>query len=889
MTSDASRLSRIDTPWSILRRAHEGSDDTVQRARQSLLDRYGGAVRRYLGAVLRDQEAADEVFQEFALRLVRGDFRTADPERGRFRSFVKTALHNLIVDFRRKASRHAKFSLDDAAAVASEPAESPDDLFLKSWSQELLDRSWTHLREIERAGGAPYYAALRLLVDDPGWSSDEIASRVSSQLGRPFAAGNARVVIHRAADVRRPARDRGRRFAQSAAAEKLSRNWGAELASLLQECAGPAVSGYRSHRRRRGIALLMNQRTTHPRFTLRQASVPTLTRRGGARRRRRPARGRQRPAAARSVGDYELLEEIARGGMGVVYKARQKSLDRIVAVKMIRDSALASPEDVARFQSEAAAAARLQHPHIVAIHEVGQHAGRHFFSMDYIEGVSLASQARDNPFAPAAAATMVQTIACAVQAAHDQGILHRDLKPSNVLIDAHGQPHVTDFGLAKRLQGDSRLTGSEQILGTPAYMPPEQARGERGQVGFASDVYSLGAILYELLTGRPPFRGESPVATIRQVLESEPLSPRRLNPAVSRDLETICLRCLVKEPARRYTSAQALADDLRRLLVGEPIRARRITAIERSVKWARRRPTIAALLAAVLLLAVVGVSGILWQWRRAVAANDQLGQALAVKSRLLTETEAAKNQAEQSARTSQRAAEILTETFQGVDRLGLVTDFFLEGSQASTAEVRSLAVLNRAAARVHEFADEAPAKARLMDTLGIVFMSLGRMEEAASLLEGSLRIRSSQAATDDEALAEKLAETRTYLGTLRFVQGRHEEAAALAEAVLASGHVRLDEDVVALLLGMLRMETAESDDTIREVGRLVLAATDERRAWAPKGTGSGRCCWPTWQRSSVARNEHPESLVLALQAQESVRRVAGAIICTPSSASGLPA
>lgn len=198
MTSEPSRLSGIDTPWSILRRAHDGSDHSIQWARQALLDRYGGAVRRYLRAALRDEEAANEVFQEFALRLVRGDFRAADPSRGRFRSFVKTALHNLIVDFRRKASRDAKFSLDDAAAVASQPAESFDDLFLKSWSQELLDRSWTHLREIERAGGAPYYAALRLLVDDPGLSSDEIASRVSSQLGRPFAAGNARVVIHRA-------------------------------------------------------------------------------------------------------------------------------------------------------------------------------------------------------------------------------------------------------------------------------------------------------------------------------------------------------------------------------------------------------------------------------------------------------------------------------------------------------------------------------------------------------------------------------------------------------------------------------------------------------------------------------------------------------------------
>lgn len=198
MTSDPSRLSGIDTPWSILRRAHEGSDDAVQAARQALLDRYGGAVRRYLGAVLRDQEAADEVFQEFALRLVRGDFRTADPGRGRFRSFVKTALHNLIVDFRRKAVRDAKYSLDEASAAAVEQAEFPDDLFIQSWSQELLDRSWARLRDIECEGGAPYYSALRLLVEDSGLSSEMLAQRLSQRLGGEFTAGNVRVVIHRA-------------------------------------------------------------------------------------------------------------------------------------------------------------------------------------------------------------------------------------------------------------------------------------------------------------------------------------------------------------------------------------------------------------------------------------------------------------------------------------------------------------------------------------------------------------------------------------------------------------------------------------------------------------------------------------------------------------------
>lgn len=198
MTSDASRLSRIDTPWSILRKAHDGSDHSIQWARQALVDRYGGAVRRYLRAVLRNEEAADEVFQEFELRLVRGDFRTADPERGRFRSFVKTALHNLVVDFRRRAGRDGRRSMDEASAAAIEQLEPQEDLFVQSWSQELLDRSWAGLRETERDGGAPHYAALRMLVDDPELSSHDVALRLAQQLGGEFTAGNVRVVIHRA-------------------------------------------------------------------------------------------------------------------------------------------------------------------------------------------------------------------------------------------------------------------------------------------------------------------------------------------------------------------------------------------------------------------------------------------------------------------------------------------------------------------------------------------------------------------------------------------------------------------------------------------------------------------------------------------------------------------
>ena len=252
--------------------------------------------------------------------------------------------------------------------------------------------------------------------------------------------------------------------------------------------------------------------------------------------------------------------------MGVVYRARQLSLNRIVAVKMILPGRVGSPEMVLRFRAEAEAAAGLHHPNIVAIHEIGECEGQHYFSMDYIEGQNLAEAVREGPLPSARAAQLVAKIAEAIHYAHEHGILHRDLKPSNVLIDGADEPRVTDFGLARRLGGDSTLTLTGQVFGSPNFMPPEQASGRHGAVGVHSDVYGLGAILYYLLTARPPFVGETLETTLAQVLEQEPVSPRLLNPSVPRDLETICLKCLEKEPSRRYASAQALADELGRFL-----------------------------------------------------------------------------------------------------------------------------------------------------------------------------------------------------------------------------------------------------------------------------------------------------------------------------------
>jgi len=308
------------------------------------------------------------------------------------------------------------------------------------------------------------------------------------------------------------------------------------------------------------------------------------------------------PATAMPAGGmpripgYELLARLGQGGMGVVYKARQVGLNRLVAVKMIRGGDQARPEQFARFRVEAEAVAQLYHPNIIQIHDIGAVDELPFVSLELLDGGDLGDRLAGSPQPGRAAAELLVTLAKAIQVAHEAGIVHRDLKPSNILFTADGVAKITDFGLAKRLESDSNQTETGQIMGSPSYMAPEQARGHARNVGPAADIYALGAIFYEMLTGRPPFKGETPVETIRQVTDDEVVPPSRLVPRVARDLETICLKCLHKEPQKRYASAQALAEDLERFLRGEPIKARPTPLLERAAKWARRRPVAASLI-----------------------------------------------------------------------------------------------------------------------------------------------------------------------------------------------------------------------------------------------------------------------------------------------------
>ncbi|MFO0909076.1 MAG: serine/threonine-protein kinase [Isosphaeraceae bacterium] len=442
-------------------------------------------------------------------------------------------------------------------------------------------------------------------------------------------------------------------------------------------------------------------------------------------------------------GDYLILGEISRGGMGVVFRARQESLQRLVALKMILAGQFATPEDVQRFHMEAQAVASLDHPHIVPIYEIGEHREHHYFSMKLMVGGSLTDQIDRWINDPRSAAALVQKVARAVQFAHERGILHRDLKPANVLLDEHGEPQVVDFGLAKKIDGDSALTQTRDLMGTPAYMAPEQTGGRTTEVTTQTDVYGIGAILYGLLAGQAPFEGATLLSTLEKVRDQTPVAPSRKNPKVPSPLDLICLRCLEKDPARRYATTRDVADELERWLEGRPILARPVGSLERFWMWCQREPAKAGLSCALVAALGVGILGVLAQWReavyhRAAAETERNQKEIERRSAVL-----ARGEAERSAALAlaQATAAQTTLRFLADDVLGQADPEQNPIEKKLTVEE----ALDRAAARIDAtFQDQPDVFAALADTIGWSYHQLGRFDKAEPLIQAAYDTRKRQ-------------------------------------------------------------------------------------------------------------------------------------------------
>jgi eukaryotic-like serine/threonine-protein kinase len=457
--------------------------------------------------------------------------------------------------------------------------------------------------------------------------------------------------------------------------------------------------------------------------------------------------------------------------MGVVYKARQKKLNRLVALKMVLSGGHASPDALARFLVEAQAVAALQHPNIVQIYEVGEHDSLPHFSLEFVDGAPLDRALAGKPQKPVDAARLVETLSRAMHFAHNHSILHRDLKPANVLLTSDGVPKITDFGLAKKLEGDSGQTKDGSIMGTPSYMAPEQARGELKNLGPSADIYSLGAMLYEMLVGRPPFLGTTPFETILQVIKEEPVPPSRLIGKLPPDVETICLKCLQKEPAKRYATAELLAEDCRRFVAGEPILSRPISPAERAWRWCRRNPRVAGLLATVAgLLVLVTVTSTVSALTIAQERNlKEIQRKDAVDARLAAES--AEKVAEENAKVAASQAGLALTTMQVlIDKVQTQLD------EAPRTQQIKRDLLETAMEGLKSVAKEAERSTSVEATMlnahmqmGVMFRQLGDTEDAMQEFEKSLDIARRRAAKnpDNDASQANLAAVLNQVGDMR--------------------------------------------------------------------------------------------------------------------------
>jgi hypothetical protein len=501
------------------------------------------------------------------------------------------------------------------------------------------------------------------------------------------------------------------------------------------------------------------------------------------------------------VGDYEILAEVGRGGMGVVYQARHRSLHRLTALKMVLAGEFASPAQELRFRLEAQLAARVQHPNIVQVYEIGSYEGRPFLALEWVEGGSLANRLDGKPWPAGEAAALLETLARAIDVAHGHGVVHRDLKPANILIQESGGrsqesgkrgpsecladsclltpdscPKIADFGLAKLLESDRGQTESRALLGTPSYAAPEQMEGHSKAVGPPADVYALGAILYEVLTGRPPFKGATFLQTVQQVVYQEPVPPRLLNPAIPRDLEVICLKCLGKKPAQRYASAAGLAEDLRRWQNNEPILARPPSLLGRTVRWCRRHPAVTT----VVVVMALGLAGVLWQWRAAESQRQAAVTAseLAEKRRVIAEE--AKKEAEEEAAGAREVANFLGGLFEEADLYLPSGRTF--GEQPNTNPT-ALEIVERGAKRLADpnfLKDKPLVRATLLDKVGHVFLSWGHVARAEPFLLEALELRKKH--QDSPAVQADLAASLQNAGFLHFLKGNFRKGKELFAA-----------------------------------------------------------------------------------------------------------